>query len=74
MIKVRVQKRTHFSSRTLKNVPYQSGRICHELLNLSKGLDTGKKRCFDVEPVFANIKQNHGFRRFALRGVKQKLK
>uniref|UniRef100_UPI003744AB2C transposase n=1 Tax=Pedobacter antarcticus TaxID=34086 RepID=UPI003744AB2C len=50
------------------------GRICHELLNLSKGLDTEKKRCFDVEPVFANIKQNHGFRRFALRGVKQKLK
>ena len=25
-----------------------------------------KKRCFDVEPVFGNIKHNHGFRRFML--------
>ncbi|WP_145331178.1 transposase, partial [Sphingobacterium siyangense] len=27
-----------------------------------------KQRCHDVEPVFGNIKQNHGFRRFMLRG------
>ncbi|WP_370580448.1 transposase [Mucilaginibacter sp. FT3.2] len=32
---------------------------------------TPKKRCFDVEPVFGNIKQNHGFRRFMLRGEKK---
>jgi hypothetical protein len=40
----------------------------HELLNTEEGKDIEKKRCFDVEPVFANIKQNHGFRRFMLRG------
>lgn len=40
----------------------------HELLNSEGGIRHRKKRCFDVEPVFANIKQNHGFRRFMLRG------
>lgn len=40
----------------------------HELLNSEEGIIRRKKRCFDVEPVFANIKQNHGFRRFMLRG------
>lgn len=40
----------------------------HELLNTEEGIKHRKKRCFDVEPVFANIKQNHGFRRFMLRG------
>lgn len=39
-----------------------------ELLNSQEGIRKRKKRCFDVEPVFANIKQNHGFRRFMLRG------
>ena len=40
----------------------------HELLNSEEGVRHRKKRCYDVEPVFANIKQNHGFRRFMLRG------
>ena len=40
----------------------------YELLNSEEGIERRKKRCFDVEPVFANIKQNHGFRRFMLRG------
>ena len=40
----------------------------HELLNSEQGIERRKKRCFDVEPVFGNIKQNHGFRRFMLRG------
>jgi transposase len=40
----------------------------HELLNTEEGIQRRKKRCFDVEPVFGNIKQNHGFRRFMLRG------
>jgi hypothetical protein len=31
-----------------------------------------KKRCCDTAPVFGNIKQYHGFRRFMLRG-KQKV-
>ena len=39
-----------------------------ELLNSEEGIERRKKRCFDVEPVFGNIKQNHGFRRFMLRG------
>ena len=38
------------------------------LLNSEEGIERRKKRCFDVEPVFGNIKQNHGFRRFMLRG------
>jgi transposase len=40
----------------------------HELLNSEEGIERRKKRCFDVEPVFGNIKQNHGFKRFMLRG------
>jgi len=40
----------------------------YELLNSEEGIKRRKKRCFDVEPVFGNIKQNHGFRRFLLRG------
>jgi len=40
----------------------------HELLNSEEGIQRRKKRCFDVEPVFGNIKQNHGFKRFMLRG------
>jgi len=39
----------------------------YELLNSEEGIQRRKKRCYDVEPVFANIKQNHGFRRFMLR-------
>jgi transposase len=39
-----------------------------ELLNTEQGIERRKKRCCDVEPVFGNIKQNHGFRRFMLRG------
>jgi len=40
----------------------------YELLNSEEGIQRRKKRCFDVEPTFGNIKQNHGFRRFMLRG------
>ena len=40
----------------------------HELLTSEQGIKHRKKRCYDVEPGFANIKQNHGFRRFMLRG------
>jgi transposase len=37
-----------------------------------QGIKKRKQRCHDVEPVFANIKNNHGFKRFMLRG-KQKV-
>lgn len=40
----------------------------YQLLNSESGIRKRKQRCYDVEPVFANIKNNHGFRRFMLRG------
>jgi transposase len=36
-----------------------------------EGIRHRKKRCWDVEPVFANIKNNHHFRRFMLRGLEK---
>ena len=38
------------------------------MLNTPKGIEKLKKRCFDVEPTFGNIKHYHGFKRFLLRG------
>lgn len=40
----------------------------NEKLLSEEGIKKRKQRCWDVEPVFANIKQNHGFKRFMLRG------
>ncbi|MFC3559919.1 transposase [Pedobacter jamesrossensis] len=40
----------------------------YSLLNSEEGKMRRKIRCHDVETVFGNIKQNHGFRRFMLRG------
>lgn len=37
-----------------------------------EGIKKRRQRCHDVEPVFANIKHNHGYNRFKLRG-KQKV-
>ncbi|WP_212001377.1 IS1182 family transposase [Chitinophaga sp. HK235] len=34
-----------------------------------KGIQKRKQRCHDVESVFANIKHNHGFKRFMLKGM-----
>lgn len=42
-----------------------------ELLLSPEGIAHRKKRCCDVEPVFGNIKNNHGFKRFMLRGIKK---
>ena len=39
-----------------------------QLLKSEEGIKHRKRRCWDIEPVFANIKQNHHFRRFLLRG------
>jgi hypothetical protein len=44
----------------------------NERLLSEEGIKKRKQRCHDVEPVFANIKNNHGFKRFMLRG-KQKV-
>lgn len=40
----------------------------HRLLNTQRGIKLRKQRCHDVEPVFAQIKHNKGFKRFFLRG------
>lgn len=37
-------------------------------LKSKRGIQKRKQRCFDIEPVFANIKHNHNFKRFMLRG------
>lgn len=46
-------------------------RKAHQLLTSEAGIERRKKRCFDVEPTFGNVKSNHGFRRFLLRGTKK---
>ena len=43
----------------------------NERLLSEEGIGHRKKRCWDVEPVFANIKSNHHFRRFMLRGTEK---
>jgi transposase len=45
--------------------------IAKEKLNTEEGIAKRKKRCYDVEPVFGNIKSNHKFNRFMLRGKKK---
>jgi transposase len=45
--------------------------IASEKLTSEKGIYYRKKRPCDVEPVFGNIKSNHGFRRFMLKGKKK---
>ncbi|TAE13585.1 MAG: IS1182 family transposase [Bacteroidetes bacterium] len=42
-----------------------------EKLQTELGIYHRKKRCADVEPVFANIKSNHQFKRFKLRGMEK---
>lgn len=40
-------------------------------LKSKRGIKKRKQRCHDTEPVFANIKNNHHFRRFMLRGIEK---
>ena len=42
-----------------------------ELLLSEKGIKKRKLRTADVEPVFAQLKHNHGFRRFTLKGLEK---
>ena len=42
--------------------------IANDRLKSTKGIEHRKKRPWDVESVFGNIKSNHGFRRFMLKG------
>ena len=41
------------------------------LLLSEEGIAHRKRRCWDVEAVFGNIKQNMGFKRFMLRGMEK---
>ena len=36
-----------------------------------QGIKKRKQRTADVEAVFAQLKHNHGFRRFSLKGLKK---
>jgi transposase len=38
-------------------------------LKSKRGIQKRKQRCCDTEPVFGNIKYNHHFKRFMLRGI-----
>ena len=40
-------------------------------LKTKRGIRKRKQRCFDTEPVFAQIKYNHHFKRFLLRGLEK---
>lgn len=42
--------------------------LATERLTSEKGIYHRKRRPWDVEPVFGNVKENQGFRRFMLRG------
>lgn len=42
-----------------------------EKLQSAKGIEHRKKRCYDTEPLWGNIKHNHHFKRFMLRGTKK---
>ena len=42
---------------------------CNPVKN-KRGIEKRKQRCYD-EPVFANIKHNHLFKRFLHRGIKK---
>jgi transposase len=40
-------------------------------LQSEQGIAHRKKRCYDTEPLWGNIKHNHHFKRFMLRGMKK---
>jgi len=46
-------------------------RQAEKRLESKRGVKKRKQRCHDTEPVFANIKYNHHFRRFMLRGIQK---
>lgn len=55
-------------------ISHEGKRLKEEAVKRLKsevGIAYRKKRCWDVEPVFANLKQNHGFRRFMLRSTEK---
>ena len=60
-------------NRTIE-INHNLNRLKHkadELLLSEDGIKHRKQRPCDVEPVFGNIKSNHHFKRFILRGIKK---
>lgn len=60
-------------NRTIE-INHNLNRLKHkadELLLSEEGIKHRKQRPCDVEPVFGNIKNNHHFKRFMLRGIKK---
>jgi transposase/endonuclease III len=60
-------------NRTIE-INHNLNRLKHkadELLLSEDGIKHRKQRPCDVEPVFGNIKSNHHFKRFMLRGIKK---
>jgi transposase len=68
----------------LKCHPAEGDRIIEVNLNLNRlrrkaekrlkskrGIKKRKQRCWDTEPVFGQIKHNHQFKRFMLRGIEK---
>lgn len=45
--------------------------MAEKRLKTKRGIQKRKKRCYDTEPVFGNIKYNHHFKRFMLRGTEK---
>lgn len=45
--------------------------ITRKILLSEEGLQKRKQRTADVEPVFAQLKHNNGFRRFSLKGIQK---
>ena len=46
-------------------------QVAKENLQSEQGIKHRKKRCYDTEPLWGNIKHNHHFKRFMLRGTKK---
>lgn len=54
---------------TVNNNPKRLKQHVEKRLKTKRGIQKRKQRCFDTEPVFAQIKHNHQFRRFLHRGI-----
>jgi transposase len=52
------------------NLNHHKQQAC-ENLQSEQGVAHRKKRCYDTEPLWGNIKHNHNFKRFMLRGMKK---
>lgn len=65
--RIKLRKGTYALS---KNIPYEKLKLkMMRFLNSEKGQRLLKRRKYDIEPVFGDIKHNMGFRRLLLRGL-----